>query len=254
MRTLLFIFFAFLLTTVSAQDVIVRTDSTRINAQVTNVNDRKITYKRSDNPEGPVYEIARKFVARIIYANGTTEQFGGPTGDAILDKHKNSIGLTTSDLLSGVITLNYERRIGGEFGIRVIGSMGVLGTTGKAPMAYYNNNFYYSRYKVFSTGIDVHYFAFQSRRLNYYLGALTEFGQTRRSPYYYYFDIYPYPNMDLHSKIVSYYFVGLTNGATIHASDHVALDLFTSLGWRGDFDNQFNDLSARFGFSIAYKF
>ena len=62
----------------SAADLIVRTDSTRIQAKVMRVGTTEIEYHRADNPGGPVYSVKRAEVAFITYANGTRDIITAP--------------------------------------------------------------------------------------------------------------------------------------------------------------------------------
>ena len=58
-----------------AQDVIVLRNADEIQSKVLLVGIGDITYKKWDNLEGPSYQIAKKDVLFIMYANGTKEVF-----------------------------------------------------------------------------------------------------------------------------------------------------------------------------------
>lgn len=232
----------------SAQDTIVRADSSRIIARIVKVTDNKISYTRYNDPNGTVYETSRSHIARIAYADGTREEYGMTEGERLDKRNPNIISITTTDLVAGVATINYERLIGADIGVRVIGSMGMLGTTGALP-DYYSSSYYYSRYKIFSAGIDVHCYVHKGPHLSYYLGALIEYGQTRQRGYWWEFA--PPPPQ---SKIVDYYFGGLTNGVGINTHSNIHLDMFCSLGWRNTLSGGYSDFAARFGFSVGYRF
>lgn len=60
---------------VCAQDLIVRTDSSRIEARVTEISPETVRYKRASNPDGPTYVVPAGDVAYIRYANGETDRF-----------------------------------------------------------------------------------------------------------------------------------------------------------------------------------
>jgi hypothetical protein len=250
MKYTLTTFALFFVCLLNAQDTIVRIDSTRVIADIVSISDKTISYKRYSSPEGPVYEISRRHVARIAYADGTHETYGRTANEQYISTKPNVISITTTDVVAGVITINYERMIGDRLGIRAIGSMGVLGTTGKSPNSY-TSSYYYNRYKLFSAGLDIHYYAYRGRNVSYYAGALMEFGRVRRAPYYW--DFPPFPgNL---STIQDYYFGGFANGLTFHASGNVDIDLYCSLGWRHMMSgNGWSDYAARFGFSVGYRF
>lgn len=61
--------------TARAQDLIVRTDSSRIEARVTEIAPETVRYKRFSNPDGPTYVVPTGEVAYIRYANGEVDRF-----------------------------------------------------------------------------------------------------------------------------------------------------------------------------------
>lgn len=64
------------------QDLIVRTDSTRIEARVTEVSPETVRYKRFSNPDGPTYVLPVAGIDYIRYANGETDRFRQPAAPA----------------------------------------------------------------------------------------------------------------------------------------------------------------------------
>ena len=89
---------------VHAQDKIYKNDDGAvIEAKVTKVNDRAITYKRFNNQDGPDYTIAKKDVNRIVYQNGTTDVFGNETaktGDQKGKKHDKYASVYSPNIFS----------------------------------------------------------------------------------------------------------------------------------------------------------
>ena len=61
--------------TLSAQDRIVKTDRTQIEARVLEISPEQIRYKRFSNPDGPTYVLPVGDIDHIRYANGETESF-----------------------------------------------------------------------------------------------------------------------------------------------------------------------------------
>ena len=59
----------------SAQDIIVTKDSKRIDANITEVSDENIRYKKPTLPDGPVFVIAIKDINTIVYRNGDVQTF-----------------------------------------------------------------------------------------------------------------------------------------------------------------------------------
>ena len=58
-----------------AQDIVVLRDGTQIAAKVLQVGTYEIKYVKTDNPNGPTYVLAVNELARIVYQNGTVDEF-----------------------------------------------------------------------------------------------------------------------------------------------------------------------------------
>ncbi len=61
---------------VFAQDRIVRTDGSEIEAKVTEISPDEVRYKRFSNPDGPTYVLPSAQIRRIVYPNGEEDVFG----------------------------------------------------------------------------------------------------------------------------------------------------------------------------------
>ena len=73
---------------VFSQDVILKKDSTLIKAKVMEVDGRIIKYKKSDYPDGPVFQIKKRQIIRIEYANGDTAVYKEPHTPLVLTERK----------------------------------------------------------------------------------------------------------------------------------------------------------------------
>lgn len=62
--------------TAASQDLIVKRDSARIEARVTEISPESVRYKRFSNPDGPTYVLPVSDIRRIEYSNGEKEFFG----------------------------------------------------------------------------------------------------------------------------------------------------------------------------------
>ena len=62
----------------AAQDLILKRDSSRIEARVTEISTSEVRYKRPSNPEGPTYVLPLADIRAIRYANGDEELFEAP--------------------------------------------------------------------------------------------------------------------------------------------------------------------------------
>lgn len=235
-----------------AQDTIVRNDSAKIIAKVLTIDNKTITYQRHNNPDGPTYLIYKSEVARITYADGLTEKFGKSSGDPFVYK-KNSVSVTITDAVSGMLTVNYERIFWNDIGVRVQASRGMLAS--KFPDNnsgyWYGSNYYYSRFKPLSVGLDIHYYAHKSANVSYYVGAGMEYGQTQQCAYYW--NCFPSPP-PAEPRIVEYYMAGLTNGVALRSNGPLSLDLYATLGFMREYRWDNLEPAARFGFNVGYRF
>ena len=58
-----------------AQDIIVTHESERIEAKVYEVSETEVRYKRSDNPDGPIFVMSADKIATIVFENGSVQTF-----------------------------------------------------------------------------------------------------------------------------------------------------------------------------------
>jgi hypothetical protein len=59
----------------NAQDAIIKRNGEEIKAKVKAVSDKEIEYVKTDNPDGPLYKIAKADVLMILYSNGSKDMF-----------------------------------------------------------------------------------------------------------------------------------------------------------------------------------
>ena len=74
-KSILLLLAAFVDSTVAAQDLIVKTDSTRIEAIVTEISTESVRYKRFARPEGPPYVLPVAQICYIRYSDGFVEDY-----------------------------------------------------------------------------------------------------------------------------------------------------------------------------------
>jgi hypothetical protein len=79
MKTLIISFLSLLPVLVSAQDVLYKTDNTKLEVKVAEVTETTIKYKVFANPNGPFYTISKSSIAMIVYQNGQHEVMTAPT-------------------------------------------------------------------------------------------------------------------------------------------------------------------------------
>lgn len=67
------------MSTVAAQDLIVKTDASQVEASVLEVSPDAVRYKRFSNPDGPTYVLPTAEIHYIQYANGEKEYYTVPS-------------------------------------------------------------------------------------------------------------------------------------------------------------------------------
>lgn len=75
MKTLLNTTLLLLPVLVCAQDILYKTDNTKLEAKVYEITKSTIKYKLHSSPEGPFYILSKNETALIVYQNGTHETF-----------------------------------------------------------------------------------------------------------------------------------------------------------------------------------
>ena len=84
----LFLLFAAIATgivSLFAQDVITLKDGNEIIALVYEIGDIDVKYKRTENPNGPNYVLKKSEILKIIYANGSKDEFNDATPVSALE-------------------------------------------------------------------------------------------------------------------------------------------------------------------------
>ena len=74
-KSILLLLAAFVVSTAAAQDLIVKTDSTRIEAIVAEISTESVRYKRFARPEGPTYVLPVAQICYIRYSDGFVEDY-----------------------------------------------------------------------------------------------------------------------------------------------------------------------------------
>lgn len=125
---------------VQAQDLLVKTDSSKYQVTITEINPFDINYKLYNYKEGPLVVVSKTEVAYILYKNGVVENFTSTNKEAFLEQHykkeayersrkfyltpeekdkraeplykyQNYIGLNFITVLNNCIGLNYIRDV-----------------------------------------------------------------------------------------------------------------------------------------------
>ena len=98
-----------------AQDIIYKLDGSEIKANVTDILDDNVKYKKFDNPDGPTYSISTANIEKIKYENGSIDKFAGDNSKS--DKNESSPEKTVSeggsDVKSALDDEDFKRQIEG---------------------------------------------------------------------------------------------------------------------------------------------
>lgn len=183
--------FGFLITS-SAQDIIYKKDGSREESKIIMVGDKEIQYKKFNNPEGPVYTIAKSQILMITYENGEFEMLVSKDDEAKMAKQdlstnfaKNLLGYHLFDVVYGDFTLSYERILSsGTVGIVIPVGFGYAYNTD-----YYNSSNEWVKNLIYS-GIGINFYPTGQGKWRYFLGPNVRIGYGKQSYWMSYWDEY----------------------------------------------------------------
>ena len=98
-----------------SQDLIVKTDSTKVEAKITEISDFEIKYYDWDNQSGPLYIVAVDKIAYIKFANGKVTNYSGHVNslstdvDAAAINRKNILKVSPFSPITSHLDFEYER-------------------------------------------------------------------------------------------------------------------------------------------------
>jgi hypothetical protein len=241
-----FILSLFLITcSLKAQDTLYKISGEKRTVKIIEVSSSQIKYKRSGDADGPLYVLKTSEVEKVVYPDGHTDVFVTnkksssdkkneepfPSDNALQRKH--FIGINIIDLMSGILTLNYEANIYRDLlSLRIPLSFGIAALSGTNPgyNTFSPDFFYYSRDKLFSTGLDLRYFPFGQKRASYFIGPAYEYGQVGHLE----FQNIPQPIPESYPPSIrrrsAYTALGISNGFQVQATDHLCMTLYMTLG------------------------
>ena len=176
-----------------AQDVIIRTDSARIEATVLKVSGQEVFYHPWKQPDNVTTVLDAAAVAAIRYANGYRFTFpavaAGPTGGpsrAALSNGLNVLSIRPSDFLFNNLTFSYERLLGpGRVGLKVPLTLGLKRNRWDC---YGETSTFYQSNKIFSTGLELNVYSNPKKGLRFFGGPALQYGRF----YYPYISPVPY--------------------------------------------------------------
>ncbi|MES2139863.1 MAG: hypothetical protein V4511_09135 [Bacteroidota bacterium] len=224
MKKSIFLICSLLFTVYSySQDVIYKTDNTKLEGKVLEVGISEIRYKLASNPDGPTYIISKSDLVLITYQNGSHQLFSSENKSSqskfdslSLNFCRNFIGLDIAEFASASIGITFERTFGkkGMFALRVPFSVGL----NKNPN-YYGGGYPYG--KIFSTGIDFIYFPTGQGKVRYYAAPYFEYGMFRYSDRNYSLVDYSYQPVNKFDG--QHYAGGVKNGVLFQPTRHFCI-------------------------------
>lgn len=267
-----------------AQDTIIKLTNTRLVVKVIEITPKEVKYKKIENPGGPLFVLDRKQVARIIYANGTTDTFSLKSAESIaelalkdprvIDFKKNHITLVVSDIFYGKLSVGYERILNsGRFSLKIPFSMGfryldMKDSVNQDGGDYWNETWstagYYGKYKIFSTGIECYYYTGGQGTLRYFIGPSIEYGQFN---YWLYHQLPQNPYYGYYTKDRGSYTAFLVkNGLVFQPSKNFNISFNAGAGFFSANTDYYDDyqpgplelvedgIAFEFGLNVGYKF
>jgi hypothetical protein len=257
----------FFLPALRAQDRMYRMDQTMETVKIIEVGTESVKYKPWDNPDGPVYVIARGKVHRIEYANGTEEIVSLPKtplpriiGEKTADQweldrrrdslryfgYENNISVNFFSFFNNEFSLLYQRELFSS-GFNVVVPLGI------GVQAPNLTNAIYFRAdkgvpvkcdrKLLEIGLGVNYYPRLTGSIHYYIGPVFRYikyeaVQTGWFPYG-----KPGYGVILSKDVsVSRYTFSITNGVILRTRSRLTFNLFGSVGFKSDLvDNPIAD-------------
>src|SRR4051812_32880155 len=138
MKKIVFLIVLILLFSFSySQDTIYRNNGKVVEAKILEIGSDEIKYKEFNNPDGPVYILETDKIKKIVFENGTSQQFHDNLKDPerYAGQLKNAIKLNFLSPLYGYTEIAFERSTGIGRGFEL--SLGIIGL-GKSETLEYN--------------------------------------------------------------------------------------------------------------------
>lgn len=244
------------------QDVITLKDGRTFKVSVVEVSKKDVSYRKFDNPKGPLYRAEIKDIARVDYESGASDEFG--PSNTSYNKNQNNgsfqsydpkklgrniISIDALSLLFQNVSLSYERIFGdnGKLGLFVPVSINMSG-------ASQNTGFTNSR-NIFYSGLDAHYYPLGQGEFKFFVGPSLRIGTARVSNSFYepQFDIFINETMNS-----SYFSFLVKMGIQYNPVPELTLGTSLGIGTRRYFHNipsgNVAGSTAFFNFTMGYRF
>ncbi|MBO7596957.1 MAG: hypothetical protein J6T70_07935 [Bacteroidales bacterium] len=78
-----------------SQDIIITRDGQKIEANIVEIDDTQIKYKKTSNPDGPAFVLKNEKIQSIIYKNGELQMFDSKANDNAKDETNQEIDINS---------------------------------------------------------------------------------------------------------------------------------------------------------------
>ncbi len=249
---------------ISAQDMIYKTDETIISSKVLEVGASTIKYKLFGNSLDNVFEIPKNDIHHIIYQNGIKE-FYNTSPKRVFDVHEDTQpSMNNNDFKRNIIALNcfeiaftnfsisYERiSVSGKSSVKIPVSFGLGGRPNTNNYVSQTGTTQFLQNKIFSGGVEFNLYPLGQTRNTFYLGISASAGS-----FYYYKTVYA--TQYYNGYYPSQYSAGQDRRIGSHYAGLIHLVIGTKIGLGFKRENtlevDYTLPTAQFDFNLAYKF
>ncbi len=123
-----------------SQDKIYRNNGKVVEAKILEIGSDEIKYKEFSNPDGPIYILETDKIKKIVFANGTSQQFNDNLKDPerYAGQLNKALKLNFLSPLYGYTEIGFEKSTGVGKGFEF--SLGIIGLGKSEQLEYYTTN------------------------------------------------------------------------------------------------------------------
>ncbi|MDQ3049456.1 MAG: hypothetical protein M3Q95_01080 [Bacteroidota bacterium] len=250
MKTIIFLLFGMVccIGTAYSQDTLFIKNQPSLVVKVLEIDAAEIKYKKFDNVDGPTYVIKRKYASKIVYQNGSEDNLATAPETGRVDatqinfknwwRGSNTVSFVMTDFFFSLATISYERKfLSDHLSIRIPFSLGFNYQGNDTNIYDYNEYWffggiqqqgYYNRNKIFSTGLEVFVSPFRPGKVNYFVGPSFGYGQFHN--WVGYQNYYTNDPVVWKKEIVDYYGLLVKNGINLYPLKNLNVSMSLAMG------------------------
>lgn len=232
-----------------AQDVIVRTDESKLDAKIIEITPSTIKYKKYNSADDREYKVSKNDVLEVRYENGEVEKFGEQkytSSDYRTDFGRHFISYNALATLFSNLSVSYEYFFStGHFSVKAPISIGFGRIDPEAEVG--SSIFEIGLNKRFSIGVDFNFYPSGQGRFRYFLGTGMEYGQFNYYRIYNTYNSNPFPvyyTQEKTERVGDYIAIPFKNGLLIQPTKNFNIQLTTGIGLGrnfADYGDEFNN-------------